>query len=189
MNTFNFTQAQTALSTQSNEFAKVFTAHATKIAAAQQNWLQSQADTVKAQFEQLTTNKDLAANAQSIQNNVQPAAESMIKHAQQLFNLTLAAQKELTAKVQDSYQAFAIEANTVVDAGIKKMPNEGEPFVGMAKNASQSIVSVFEQVATHVKTAQTNYETQVAKLFDNALTAVTTPIATVAVKPTVKKAA
>jgi hypothetical protein len=189
MNTFNFTQAQSTLSAQSNEFAKVFTAHATKIAAAQQSWLQNQADTAKAQFEQLTTTKDLAVATQTIQNNIQPAAEAMIKHAQQLFNLTLEAQKELTAKVQDSYHAFAVEANTAIDASIKQMPNEGEPFVGMAKNASQSIVSVLEQVASHVKTAQTNYEAQIAKLFDNALTAVATPIVPVTTKPAAKKAA
>jgi hypothetical protein len=183
MNTpFNFTQAQTALSAQSNEFAKAFTAHATKIATAQQTWLQNQADAVKAQFEQAKTNKDLAAAAQAVQNNIQPAAESIIKHTQELFNLTLAAQKELTAKVQDSYQAFAVEANTAVDAGIKQLPNQGEPFVSMAKNASKGVTGAFEQVAAQVKTAQTSYETQIAKLFDNALTAIATPAVATAAK-------
>jgi hypothetical protein len=187
MNTFNFAQNQTALTAQASEFAKVFTAHATKIAAAQQSWIQSQTDAAKAQFEQLKTNKDLAVTAQAVQNSAQPAAESLIKHAQSLFNLTLAAQKELAAKAQDSYQAFAIEANTAVEASIQKLPNQGEPFVGMAKNASKTVTSALEQVSAQVKTAQTTYEAQVAKLFDNALTAVTTPIASVAAKA--KKAA
>jgi hypothetical protein len=182
MNNASFNFAQTTLSAQANEFAKAFTAHATKIAAAQQSWLQAQADTVKTQFTQVSAHKDLAAAAQTVQNSVQPAAESIIKHAQELFNLTLAAQKELSAKVQDSYQALAIEANTAVDASIKQLPNQGEPFVGMAKNASQTVVGALEQVATQVKAAQTNYEAQIAKLFDTALNAVGTPVATVAAK-------
>lgn len=185
MNNFNFAQFQTAISNHSNEFAKAFTAHATKIAVAQQSWLQSQADAVKNQLDQFTNTKDLASTAQSIQNSVQPAAESVIKHTQQLFNLTLDAQKELAAKIQDGYQAFAIEANTAVDATIKQMPNEGEPFVGIAKNASQLVVNAFEQASAHVKTAQTNYEAQIAKLFDSALSAVSAPVAA---KPVAKQA-
>ncbi len=189
MNTpFNFAQAQSTVSTQTSEFAKAFTAHATKIAAAQQSWLQSQADAAKAQFEQLTAHKDLAAAAQSVQNNMQPATEAIIKHAQDLFNLTLAAQKELIAKAQDSYQTLATEANTAVDAGIKQLPNQGEPFVSMAKNASQTVAGALEQVTTQVKAAQTNYEAQIAKLFDTALNAVATPVAATATTTATAKA-
>lgn len=160
-NLFNFAQA--------NELAKTFTAHATKIAAVQQNWFQSQADAAKAQFEAASSNKDLAATAQSIQNNLQPVAQSLVKHAQELFNLTLTAQKELAAKVQEGYQTAASEANTAVEAGIKQLPNQGEPFVTMAKQASQALNGITEQVASQFKTAQAGYEAQIAKLFDTAL--------------------
>jgi hypothetical protein len=185
-NTFNFGNTQQVFAAQASDFAKVFSAHATKIAAAQQAWLQGQTDAFKAQFEQAAGNKDLTVDfskaTQAAQNNLQPAAQSLIKHAQELFALTLSAQKELAAKVQDGYQAAAIEANASVEAGIKQLPNQGEPFVGMAKNAAQALTGAYEQVAAQVKTAQDNLEAQIGKLFDNALTAVASPVVAGAAK-------
>lgn len=179
-NTFDFTQAQTAFSAQANDLAKLLSTHATKIAATQQAWLQGQADAIKSQFEAAASNKDLAANAQAFQNNLQPAAQGLIKHAQELFALTLAAQKDLTAKAQDSYQTAATQANANIEAGIKQLPNQGEPFVSAAKNASQAVTGAFEQIAAQVKTAQAAYEAQIAKLFDSALAAVVPATAAVA---------
>jgi hypothetical protein len=184
-NAFNFTATQQAFADQASDFAKVFTAHATKIAAAQQSWLQSQTDALKAQFDQTAAVKDFsavdfAASAQTLQNKLQPAAQGAIKHAQELFAMTLVAQKELVAKLQDGYQAAATQANAAVEANIKQMPNAGEPFVSAAKNASQTVTGAFEQVAAQVKTAQDKLEEQIAKLFDNALNAVGTPVAAAA---------
>ncbi len=181
-NAFNFNTTQNAFTAQATEFAKVFSAHATKIAAAQQTWFQAQADTMKSQFEQAASNKDLAATAQNLQNNLQPAAQGVIKHAQELFALTLAAQKELSANLQNNYQAAATEANASVEAGIKQLPNAGEPFVGMAKNATQAVTGALEQVAAQVKTAQETIEAQIAKMFDNALGAVAAPVAATTTK-------
>jgi hypothetical protein len=181
-NAFNFNTTQNAFTAQATEFAKLFSAHATKIAAAQQSWFQGQADAMKAQFEQAATNKDLAAIAQTLQNNLQPAAQGVIKHAQELFALTLAAQKELSANLQTSYQAAATEANASVEAGIKQLPNAGEPFVGMAKNAAQAVTGAYEQVAAQVKTAQSKFEEQIAQMFDNALGAVAAPVVTTTAK-------
>ena len=179
---FNFNQVQQNASAQASEFAKVFSAHATKIAAAQQQWLQGQTDALKAQFEQAVISKDLAASAQTLQNNLQPAAQNFIKHAQELYGLTQAAQKDLASKVQEGYTAFATEANATVEAGIKQLPNAGEPFVAMAKQATQVLSGAFGQVAEQLKTAQTNYEAQVAKLFDTALNNVATPVAATTAK-------
>lgn len=165
----NLNEFQNNLSSQASEFTKVFTAHASKIVAAQQQFLQGQADAFKAQFEQVATNKDLASSAQALQNNLQPAAANIVKHAQELYTLSLAAQKDLSAKAQDGYKDFAVQANTAFEAGVKQLPNQGEPLVSMAKNAAQAVNAAFEQVADQVKTAQTNYETQIAKLFDGAL--------------------
>jgi hypothetical protein len=168
---------------QASDFAKVFATHATKIATAQQQWLQGQADAMKAQFEQAVANKDFAATAQSVQNNLQPAAQNLVKHAQELYALTAAAQKDLAGKAQDTYKEFASQANTAVEAGVKQLPNQGEPFVGMAKQASVAVNGAFEQVAEQIKAAQTAYEAQIAKLFEGAATAAA------AVAPAAKAAA
>lgn len=168
MNTI--TQNATA---QASDFAKVFATHATKIATAQQQWLQEQADAMKAQFEQAVASKDLAASAQSAQNSIQPAAQNFVKHAQELYALTTAAQKDLASKAQTSYKEFADQANNAVEAGVKQLPNQGEPFVGMAKQAAVAVNGAFEQVAEQIKTAQANYEAQIAKLFENAASAAT----------------
>jgi hypothetical protein len=173
----NLNDFQTQASAQASDFAKVFTGHATKIAAAQQQWLQAQTDALKAQFEQAVASKDVAASAQSFQNNLQPAAQGLVKHAQELYALTLAAQKDLSAKTQDGYKAFADQANTAVESGIKQLPNQGEPFVSMAKNASNALNGALEQVAEQLKTTQAAYETQVAKLFESAATGFVAPVA------------
>lgn len=171
---FSKSQAQaTQAAAQASEFAKVFATHATKIASTQQQWIQAQADTLKAQFEQAFASKDLAATAQAAQDNLKPAAQNAVKHAQELYALAQAAQKDLAAKAQGTYAEFATEANTAFEAGIKQLPNAGEPFVSMAKQASQSVQGMFDQVATQLKTAQTNYEAQIDKMFDTALNATT----------------
>jgi hypothetical protein len=181
----NLNDLQNNASAQASEFAKVFSVHATKIASVQQQWLQTQAEALKAQFEHNVANKDLAATAQSLQNGLQPAAQSFLKHSQALYALSCEAQKELTAKTQEAYKTFAEQANAAVEAGVKQLPNQGEPFVALAKQASQAFNGAFEQIAEQLKTTQTTYEAQLAKLFDSASTAFAPAVTPV--KATAKK--
>ena len=157
---------------QTKAFAEQFTAQISKFAAAQQSWLTHAAGEAQAQIKQATQNKDPIAAAQAMAAGVVPAAESAVKHAQVLWNLALDARNEVSSSQKAATEDIAAKSKAMFEQGLAKLPNQGEPVVGMLKTAFTNSNAALEQVSAQFVEAQVKFEANVNSAFEQLLKAI-----------------
>jgi phasin family protein len=115
---------------------------------------------------------------------VQPSAEKALSYGRQVYDITVAAQADVTKLAETQLADAQEKLNALVDTAVKNAPAGSESAVAMVKSAVAAANNAFESVQKATKQAVSTAEANI-----QAMTQQATKAATAAAPKAAKKAA